>query len=136
MEIRHIPHRRRIEQHQIRPVPLANLAAPLQAKPRRRQAGHLVHGGVQRKQPDIATEMSQYPWESAPQAWMRERVFRQSVRTDHRQWMREDFSYVRLVHAVVHRARRLQALGRFEQWHVPLGSDVDQVATADMRVRR
>ena len=136
MEIRNIAHGRRIEHHQIRPVSFTNLASFLQAKPRRRQTGHLVHRRVQRKQSDVTTEMSEHPWESAPQAWMRERIFRQSVRAHHRQRMREDSSYIRLVHAVVHRARRLQAFGGVEQRQFPFGGDVDQVATADLRVRR
>ncbi|MNN27842.1 hypothetical protein D3C81_1413910 [compost metagenome] len=136
MKVGHITHSHRVEQHQIRPISLTNLASFLQPKPRRRQPGHLVYGGVQRKQPDIATEVSQYPWECAPQTWVRERIFRQSVRTDHRQRMREDSSDIRLVHPVIHRTRRLQAFRGIEQWHVPFGGNVHQVAAADLGVRR
>ena len=87
------------------------------------QAGHLVHGGVQRKEAEVAAEMTQHPWKSAPEPRMGEGILGQAVGTDHAQRMSEDQPHIGLAHAVVDGARRLQATGGFLQIQTPVGGD-------------
>ncbi len=114
---------------------LAQQAAPGQGEAAAGQAGHLVNGFVQREQALVARVMAEHAREGAPQARVRARIPRQAVGSDHGQRMAQEPAHVFLVHAEVHRAGRLQAVGGFMQRHPPVGGDRRQHPSALIRMR-
>src|SRR5450830_1277772 len=132
---RRIANRRRIEQHQISPIAFLDQTTIAQAEPRGRQTRHLAHRHGERKQLLFAAVITQHAWKGTPQSWMRQRIVRETVRTNHRRWMAQDTVDVVVRHAVVHGACRHQATRGFGHVDIPFFGDLGQQLAALLRMR-